>query len=157
MVDGFTVDTSELNQFAADLGKVPAVAGRFIRAAVEVSARRVKDEWRDETKGILGAPAFPYSIGYDVKSAHLFGQTVVQAEIGPDKDRNQGALGNLIEYGGETQGGLDSHRGMGAAALQRTADDLEKGLGRALEDAENVAATDASIVRSAGAVVRGSY
>lgn len=157
MVDGFTVDKSEVDALAADLGAVRQVAGRYIRAAVEVSARHVKDDWKDETQGISGARAFPFSIGYDVNTFHGFGVSVVQAEIGPDKERAQGALGNLIEYGGETSGGLMSNRGAGAAVTRGVADDFERGLSRALDDAEHAAGVDGSVARSAGAVIRGSY
>lgn len=158
-MDSFTVDTSEVDRFAADLGKVPETAGRYLRTAVEVSARHVKDDWRENAEGQLGASRFPKSITYDVKSAHLFGQSVIEAEIGPDKARRglQGPLGNLIEYGTAADGGLSSRVGTGAAALERTAADFERGLSRALEDAENAALTDGSVVRSAVAVVRGSY
>lgn len=41
------------------------------------------------------APAYPASISYDVFTD--FGS--LKAEIGPDKERAQGALGNLIELG----------------------------------------------------------
>lgn len=157
MTDSFAVDDSELQQFAADLGEVGANAGRYVRAAVEVSARHVKDGWREETEGILGARGFPSTIGYDVKTFQGFGASVVQAEIGPDKERGQGALGNLIEYGGDTRGGLDSNRGVGEAELERVQDDFEKGLGKALEDAEHAAGIDSSVLGSAGAVIRGSY
>lgn len=137
MVDAdFTVDFSEVRALAADLGQVPAVAGGYIRAAVEVSARNVKDAWRGETEGIAGAPAFPYSIGYDIKTLQAFGMSVIQAEIGPDKDAEQGALGNLIEFGGATQGGLESNRGVGAAQARLVREDFVRGLSRALDDAE---------------------
>lgn len=139
MVDGFTVDDSELRQYAADLGKVPSVAGRYIRSAVEVSARKAKDMYRDDVKGIKGAGAFPYSIGYDIETFHGFGVSVIQAEIGPDKDRNQGALGNLVEFEGNKDGGLSSNEGAGEAALERVEDDFVKGLAIALTDAERAA------------------
>ena len=144
MPDGFELDVSELRRFAAELGEVPKVAGRFVRAAVEVSARHVKDAWREDAAGQLGASKYPKSITYDVKTAHLFGQSVVEAEIGPDKHRRglQGPLGNLIEFGTAAGGGLSSRVGTGATALQRTADDFERGLGKALEDAERAAGVD---------------
>jgi hypothetical protein len=41
------------------------------------------------------APAYGYSIGYDFQRWGM-GAT---ADIGPDKGRRQGALGNLLEYG----------------------------------------------------------
>lgn len=144
MPDGFEIDTSEFRQYAADLGQLPATAGRYLRSAVEVSARHVNDTWREDAEGQLGASRYPKSITYDVKSAHLFGQSVVEAEIGPDKSRRglQGPLGNLIEFGTAAGGGLSSRVGSGAAALQRTADDFERGLSKALGDAERAAGVD---------------
>ncbi len=157
MADDFTIDASELHQLAADLGEVPNVAGRYIRQAVEVSARRVKDNWRDETKGIRGAPAAPFAIDYEVKTLQGFGVSVIQAEIGFDKAKNQGPLGNLIEFEGDKSGGLDSHEGVGEAALERVQDDFEEGLAKATADAEHAAGVDSSVGRSAAAVIRGSY
>lgn len=158
MSDKVTVDFSEVNQLAAQLGSVPANAGRYVRSAVEVSARNVKDSWRDDAKGQLGTPGFPASIDYEVQTAYLFGQSVIQAEIGPNKSRGgQAKLGNLIEYGGASSGGLSSKIGTGAAALERTQEDFVRGLSNALADAENVIATDASLSRSVSAVLRGGY
>jgi len=139
--DGFEVDDSELRQFAADLGEVRPIAGRFVRAAVEVSARHVKDMWRDDAKGQLGVSKFPYSITYDINTRASLTGSVVEAEIGPDKSRRglQAALGNLVEFGGARAGGLSSRIGTGAAALERTRDDFEQGLSKALEDTERAA------------------
>lgn len=150
-------DFSEVDQLAADLGTVPRTAGRFVRAAVETSARHVKDGWRDETAGISHAPTFPRSIDYTVSTLQAFGVSVIEAEIGPDKGKPQGALGNLIEYGGAEHGGLASRRGVGAAGVRAVQEDFVKGLSVALADAEHAAGVDSSVVRSAGAVVRGSY
>ena len=149
MADGFVVDTSELDKLAADLGRAPAVAGRFIRQAVEVTARHVKDDWRDAAQGLAHAPAFPYSVGYDIGAGNGLsvgqsasaviaggvtsaGSSTVTAELGPDKDRRQGALGNLIEYGSMN----NPPQGLGHGALERNQADFERGLERALSDAE---------------------
>jgi len=132
--DGITVDSSEINLLASDLGNVPSVAGRFIRQAVEVSARRVKDDWKEAATGFPTIPAFPYSVSYDVSAFSGFGATVVQAEIGPDKEKSQGALGNLIEFGSEH----NEPMGLGAAALQHTEEDFERGLEKATRDAERL-------------------
>jgi hypothetical protein len=40
-------------------------------------------------------PAYPHAISYDV--THGFGGPSV--DVGPDKGRGQGALGNLVEFG----------------------------------------------------------
>lgn len=158
-MDGFTVDTSEVRQLAAGLGAVAATAGRYVHSAVKASATHLKDEWRESADGQVGASRYPKSITYDIKTAALLGQSVIEAEIGPDKSRRglQAPLGNLIEFGSAADGGLSSKVGTGAAALERTAEDFERGLSKALEDAENAALTDASFVRSTAAVVRGAY
>ena len=132
MADRFEVDTSELDRLAADLGEIPDSAGVLVRKAVEVTARNVRDHWRDAASGFRHAPAYPSSITYDLSSFSGFGATVLQAEIGPDKERRQGALGNLIEYGSVN----NPPQGQGQAALEANVDDFEKGLNMALETAE---------------------
>lgn len=132
MADRFDVDMSEVNQLAADLGEVAANAGVLVSKALEVSARNVRDHWRAGASGMRHAPAYPASITYDMSSFAGFGVTVLQAEIGPDKDRTQGALGNLIEYGSVN----NPPQGQGQAALEANIEDFEKGLDMALETSE---------------------
>lgn len=153
MADGFDIDSRELDRLAADLGEVADTAGRYVRAAVEVSARRVKDDWRSRAKGFLFAPAFPRSITYDVDTFQGFGASVLQADIGPDKAGPQGALGNLIEYGSVNNPPM----GLGHAALQANEADFEHGLSEALLDAEAVLRANSSVVSAAAAVIRGRF
>lgn len=126
------IDFTELDRLAADLGEVPKKAGAFVRKAIEVTARNVRDDWRENAQGMAHAPAFPYSISYDLKSFSGFGATVLDAEIGPDKQKPQGALGNLIEFGSVN----NPPQGLGHGALQRNEGDFVDGLSKALEDAE---------------------
>lgn len=139
MVEDFNVDASELHKLAADLGTVPATAGPFIHSAVKVTSLRVKNSWRSGTSGIRGAPALPYAIGFDIFTDASQTGSVIVSEIGPDKEKNQGALGNLVEFEGDKSGGLDSHEGVGEASLERNEADFEKGLSIALRDAERKA------------------
>lgn len=132
MADRFEADFSEVNQLAADLGEVAANAGVLVSKALEVSARNVRDHWRAGASGMRHAPAYPASVTYDLRSFSGFGVTVLEAEIGPDKDRRQGALGNLIEFGSVN----NPPQGQGQAALEATQDDFEKGLNMALETSE---------------------
>lgn len=131
----FEIDFSELDRLTADLGEVPKKAGPKLRQAAEVSARKLRDEWRTQARGLAHAPAFPSSITYDIKTRRAFGVSQVDAEIGPDKDRNQGALGNLIEFGSVN----NSPQGLGLGALQATQADFERGLEIALDQAEKEA------------------
>jgi hypothetical protein len=91
------IDASELNNLGAMLTERARVVPREARAVVEKGALNVKDEARRLSSGIAHAPLYPASIGYDVLRAGAFG--LVEAEIGPDKDKPQGALGNVLEYG----------------------------------------------------------
>lgn len=50
---------------------------------------------RARVRGLRHAPAYPYAIGYD----YAITTKVMRWDVGPDKDKRQGALGNLIEYG----------------------------------------------------------
>jgi hypothetical protein len=72
-------------------------------AVVKRGAQNIKTGWQANALQSAGAHArlYPGSISYDVTE----GPGVVEAEIGPDKDRVQGPLGNLLEYGTSTQAG----------------------------------------------------
>lgn len=141
MSDTIVFDFSELDQLAADLGEVPTNAGRYVRQAVEVSARNVRDDWRENLQGLAHAPALPYAVTYDIAVLQGFGQSVCKAEIGPDKERPQGALGNFTEFGSVH----NAPRGDGHAALQKFEKDFEYGLNKALEDAEKASGFGAAV------------
>lgn len=84
-------DLSELNTLALDLGKGNALLVTQARKIIEVAAQKIKKEMANEARGIGHAPSFPDSITYDVHG--------LEAEIGPDKSRRQGALGNILYFG----------------------------------------------------------
>lgn len=88
-------DISQLTKLATDLRthsrKTPAAAV----AVVSKGALNVKNDWRKAWSGIGHAPALPNAVTYDTKVT----LRSVEAEIGPDKGRRQGALGNIIEFG----------------------------------------------------------
>lgn len=153
MADGISIDFSEIDTLAAQLANVGPNAGKYINSAVQFTAKKIDKDWEREAKGMLHAPAFPYSITYDVSTFQGFGVSVIQADIGPDKERPQGGLGNLIEFGSVN----NPPQGLGHGALQRNEADFEKGLAMALEDAEHDAGVDSSVTKSAAAVIRGGY
>jgi hypothetical protein len=129
MPDGFNIDFSDIDQLAADIAEVPKKAGPKIRQAVEVTSRHIKDAWRDKLTGSEHLPGLPYAVDYDITTFQGFGASVIKSEIGFDKDRPQGALGNISEYGSIN----NPPRGYGLAALQENIADFEKGLGIAIE------------------------
>lgn len=138
MADGYEVDSSDFSRLAADMSKVATTVSPFLRKAVEVAARNVRDAARKNATGMAHAPAFPYSISYDfagsqggVFAAVAGGRGDLEVEIGPDKDRAQGALGNLIEYGSVN----NAPQGIMHGALQANEADFERGIDRAIDDA----------------------
>lgn len=153
MTDSFSIDASEIDQLVADLGTVAATAGQYIRKAVEVSSINVKTDWSAFSKGLPHAKHFPRSITYEIKTFQGFGASIISGEIGPDKDRPQGALGNLLEYGSVN----NPPRGFGASALKANESDFQRGLVAALDDAERVLRGSSSIRGSAAGVIRGRF
>ena len=142
------VDNSDLAKLASDLGRVSPEAWKNMQTAIEVTARHVKDTAKRNATGMAHAPAFPHSITYDVGVGHdmSLGQaisavasggissargTALRAEIGPDKGRAQGALGNLIEYGSVN----NPPQGIMHGALQENEADFEKGIDKSVADA----------------------
>jgi hypothetical protein len=125
-----TFDFSELSKLAADLGEIPAKTHTNVRKAVEVTARHVKDDWRDPLSQSEMIPRGAVTVSYDIATD----SEGVTAEVGPTvRGRGSHWLGGLIgalEYGTPTT----PPTGYGHAALQKNEDDFEKGLAEALKD-----------------------
>jgi hypothetical protein len=83
-------------------------------------AQKIRDTWRESWTGLKHAPELPAAITYDVWITPF--RTI--AEIGPDKRRRQGALGNLIEYGSVN----NAPHPAGALALWLEVPEIEKHL-----------------------------
>lgn len=119
-VIGLTVVVDDLGTFAE---RLRVNAGK----AVKVTSQKVRDDARNRIKGHKYLPAYPYSITYDVKVT----AEGVEGEIGPDKGRAQGPLGNIVEYGTSKNAPLP-HLG---PALDANAEDLVAGLEIAIHQA----------------------
>lgn len=89
-----TFDTRQLSDLARDLGASITVS-RDLVGIVRKGAQKIKTEAASLISGHPHAPAYPRSITYDVTTSG----GLTSAEIGPDKRRSQGALGNILEYG----------------------------------------------------------
>lgn len=88
--------TEQLDELAASLKKAVELAPAATRLVVQKGALNIKTDARRRVSGHKYLPAYPNSITYDTTET-LFGAS---AEIGPDKSRPQGPLGNIIEFGG---------------------------------------------------------
>lgn len=88
-------DADGLTDLVADLSAAPGRAQRKVDRVVRKGALNVQEDWRDLASSYDHAPLYPLSITFDAK----WESGAYVAEVGPDKDKPQGALGNLIEYG----------------------------------------------------------
>lgn len=107
-----TADTRELRQLARALERNMAEAEAGMTGIVTRGALNTKNDWRRNAERTAGRHArlYPRSISYDVVPI----PGGAQAEIGPDKTRVQGPLGNILEYGTSRQAG---HNDGGRALL----------------------------------------
>lgn len=85
----------ELNEIAAVFARKSALATSVTRPIVEKGAVNIKNAMVADAQGIGHAPLFPASIGYDMIETFRG----PGAEIGPDKSKPQGALGNILYFG----------------------------------------------------------
>ncbi|ROS28918.1 hypothetical protein EDF22_0650 [Rathayibacter sp. PhB127] len=133
-------DFTEFDALAAKLGTVPSAARSNLRKAMEVTARHVKDDWRQKVTGSPGLPGLAGAVSYDVKSDSS-SRSAIEAEIGYDKGRFQGPFGAISEYGAANEFGTPLHapRNYGSAALAENVADLERGIDIALQQAEKAA------------------
>lgn len=120
-------DLSGLDRLTADLAAVGVEALPFVRQAIQGTALGVKKSWQAKVTGSRGLTGLANAVTYDTE---VKGGTVT-AEIGYDKSRPQGPLGNISEFGSPTH----PPRGYGAAALQENTDDFVRGIEHAAADA----------------------
>ncbi len=92
---GVNVDSSDLKRLAAVFDDADDVAADEVHKVVKRGANNIKAHARRLISGHPHLPHYPRSISYDIW------QTArgAAAEIGPDKSKRQGPLGNIIEYG----------------------------------------------------------
>lgn len=119
-------DFSDITKLAADLGAVSSETQPNVRKAVEVTARKVKDSWRNKLRGSGYLPGLPRVVSYDIEQPG----GAVEAEVGFTKHSGQGDLGNVSEFGVP---GRTGPRGFGLASLKENEDDFVKGIGLAVD------------------------
>lgn len=115
-----------LTELVADLTAAPGRVQRKVDGVVRKGALNIKTDWQRRASGLAHAPAYPASITFDSgwKGAGY------EAEIGPDKDKPQGALGNLITYGSAN----NPPSGDDIAVADAEAPKFEKALGDLVRD-----------------------
>jgi hypothetical protein len=94
-MDRIGFDGSELAYVVTSMDRATAVAAAETAKVVEKGAIQIRDGARRRVTGLKHAPRYPNSIDYDL---YVTGWGAI-ADVGANKDKPQGALGNLIEYG----------------------------------------------------------
>jgi|SRR5689334_23757768 len=89
------IDAHEVHELHQILVQAAGVAPKESRKVLGKGALNIKTDARRRISGHPHAPAYPYAITYDTHET----ATGSWAEIGPDKDKRQGALGNILEFG----------------------------------------------------------
>lgn len=115
----------ELQRFANDLGKIASKALPEVDAVLKKGAQNIKDDLIDGIPSGSSWRALKGAISYD--STYSIGHA--KYEVGPDKARRGGALGNLWYFGGSRGGGYGDLEG----PLAREAPNLERELGKVVD------------------------
>lgn len=91
------VDTSGLDDLAADMVMAGIKVGDEVYAVVKRGAQNIKTDWRKRARRSAGSHGrhYPRSIDYDVIR---LGDRI-DAEIGPNTALPQGGMGRGFEYG----------------------------------------------------------
>ena len=97
----FSMDLSDVTRLAANLGKIAGSSVKDVDAVMKKGAQNVKDEMVADVRGSTHFKGMAGSISYD--SAPGIGG--VRYEVGPDKSRRGGALGNIYYFGTSRGGG----------------------------------------------------
>lgn len=146
------VDFSELMQLAADIGDAPDNLPKHLRSAIESTSMKVKKDAQASVKGRRGLGHAASAIDYEL-SGFSGSTSGMSSEIGYDKGKKAGKLGNLIEFGapnakkhmvvngknfpvppGDVRHPLAPSHDLGNA-LMGNEDDLVKGVTAAVDDA----------------------
>lgn len=85
-----------LTELIDDMKRVEEVCLDEVAKVVKKGVQNIKTDTQARWAGARMAPALAAAVTYD--EPVIEGNTV-SSEVGPDKDRRQGALGNIYEFG----------------------------------------------------------
>jgi hypothetical protein len=106
-----SADTGDLDNLANDIRKIPAVMVPKLRGVVAKSALNTKNIMQADVRKSQHfrgkkKPGLDRSIDYDIKVLGFAGDAEIQAEIGPNRERNPAAaLAGIAYYGTSRPGG----------------------------------------------------
>lgn len=119
--DNVNADTYEVLDFAEAVAAAAGATAEEARKVVAKGSLNIKNGWKKGWEGIAHAPHLPRAITYDTD---VLRGVIIRGEIGPDRDKRQAALGNLLEYGSLN----NPPNAAGAAALELEQPRFEKAL-----------------------------
>jgi hypothetical protein len=92
----------DLERLAADFAAVGRKLGTGLGREVKSAGERARDDWRQRVRERAGRRLrhLPSSITSSVNVELGY----MEAEVGPDKNRRQGPLGNIVEFGTSRHG-----------------------------------------------------
>lgn len=122
-------DDSEVTGLFRVIVKAEAGAQSDVAAIVKRGAQNIKDDARRRAPQGGHARRYPSSITYDTYQS----LTGPAADVGPDKGKPQGPLGNILEFGSPTSGPHPHMRPAAEAELPKFGKQLEDLAVRALE------------------------
>ena len=126
----------ELMSLAVDLESAPKSLPKYLRKALDVTSIKVKKDAQATVKGRKGLGHAAGAIDYELKGSSG-SVSEMSSEVGYNKGKPAGALGNLIEYGAPNSGNhLSPSHDLGNALLNNE-DDFVHGLELAVDDALN--------------------
>lgn len=120
----------DLSRLSRDIRAAGKSAAPFVRKAVEVTARKVKDAARKDYSGAQNLPGAARSISYEIGGGGGIRGGEIDAEIGPVLG-GQGSIVGLVDEGTPRAAGKKRL----PKALADNADDFEAGLSKAIDDA----------------------
>lgn len=120
-------DFSEFMELAADFDDAAGALQKNAVQGITVTSLKTKKTWQQKLAGSSTLPGLPGALSYEVKQ----GAGEIVSEVGFDKGRGQGALGNVSEFGTPTV----APRGFGLASQEENLDDFVTGQEKARDDA----------------------
>lgn len=114
------VEVTGLRELVADLTRAESRSVDEVDKVVAKGALNIKSDWSRRWSGHPHFPALARSVTYD----QFHTPWTSSAEIGPDKGKPQGALGNVIEFGTEHNAPIPG----GLPALDAEAPKFERSL-----------------------------
>lgn len=135
MPDGIDFDFSELTALAVSFEKAAQNIDPFLMSAVKFTSVNIKRAASRKVGRRRHFKQAAQAIDFEVKRFSGFGVNIIQSEIGYDKQKPAGELGNLVEFGAPGSPNALTPGNELATSLHENEEDLVRGVGRAVDDA----------------------